>query len=125
MLPTFWTLCHSSERRNIISVPRGKFWRSGEFSSLTFSHAKLYFNEKNSFKVYAYRGIQGFVQISNFNLPRTANKMEHVQLPQEIDDVHQCSTSFLCVTTDTDLIFYQAKTEPEKHCEIKTNLKCD
>lgn len=51
--------------------------------------------------------------------------MKHVQLNQEIDDIHECVTNFLCVTTETDVIFYQAKTEPEKNCQVKANLKCD
>lgn len=51
--------------------------------------------------------------------------MEHVQLNQEIDDVHQCATDFLAVTTDSDVIFYQANTEPENNCHVKASFKCD
>lgn len=51
--------------------------------------------------------------------------MEHIQLNLEIDDVHQCVTDFLSVTTESDVIFYQAKTEPEKNCQVKASLKCD
>uniref|UniRef100_A0A336KZZ1 CSON002090 protein n=1 Tax=Culicoides sonorensis TaxID=179676 RepID=A0A336KZZ1_CULSO len=83
----------------------------------------LTFLEGNSgVRVYAYRGIQGFVAVSNFNLPRTSHKMEHVTLNVEKDSIHECSKEYLCVTTGSDLIFYEAETEPEKKCHLKASL---
>ncbi|XP_063709207.1 uncharacterized protein LOC134837752 [Culicoides brevitarsis] len=86
----------------------------------------LTFLEGNSgVRVYAYRGIQGFVQLSNFNLPKVAHSMQHVKLHQEVDQVHECAKDFLAVTTESDVLFYQAKTEPESTCVVKASFKCD
>ena len=75
--------------------------------------------------MYAYRGIQGFTQVTNFNLPSPASTMQNIKLSYEDDAIYRCATNYLMVTTENEVIFYEAKTEPTNVCELKADIKCD
>jgi hypothetical protein len=76
-------------------------------------------------QVYTYRGIQGFKQITNFNIPAPALAMKAITMSTSSTPMKQCEINFLSVTSGTRVIFYEAITEPKEKCTIKTELNCD
>lgn len=76
-------------------------------------------------KVYAYRGIQGFVLVTNFNLNKVATDMKAIQAPMSSDKRKLCNINYLSVISGNEILFYEARTEPERGCGLRADLKCD
>lgn len=51
--------------------------------------------------------------------------MQNIKLSYEDDAIYRCATNYLMVTTENEVIFYEAKTEPQNICELKADIKCD
>lgn len=77
---------------------------------------------RQTVQVYIYRGMQGFVRLSNFKLTAPARSMAGVSLPQPL--MIRCKLHYLAIATDQhELIMLRAKTQGD--CGLTVQVDCD
>lgn len=79
----------------------------------------------NIVKVYSYRGIEGFKQVTSFALTKPSFGLKSIKISTSKTLLKQCDLHFLSVISGNDVTFYKAVTEPEEKCIFKANLNCE
>lgn len=77
---------------------------------------------RQTVQIYIYRGMQGFVRLSNFKLTAPARAMAGVSLPQPL--TIRCKLHYLAIATEqNELIMLRAKTQGD--CGLLVQVDCD
>nr|XP_019548163.2 LOW QUALITY PROTEIN: uncharacterized protein LOC109418432 [Aedes albopictus] len=77
---------------------------------------------RQTVQIYIYRGMQGFVRLSNFKLTGPARAMAEVSLPQPL--MIRCKLHYLAISTEqNELIMLRAKTQGD--CGLAVQVDCD
>lgn len=72
-------------------------------------------------QILVYRGIQGFVKFTSFELPSFISKLTSIHLP--VGNPFACTKSYLAATMKKEIRFIEAKTCG--YCGVNTQLRCD
>lgn len=72
-------------------------------------------------QIFVYRGIQGFVKFTSFELPAFVVKLTPIQLP--LANSFACTKSYLAAIMKKEIRFIEAKACG--YCGVNAQLKCD
>ncbi len=81
------------------------------FDRGTFSHLQIF----------VYRGIQGFVKFTSFELPSIIFHLTSIHLP--VANPSECTKAFLVATMKKEIRFIEAKSCG--YCGVNTQLQCE
>lgn len=81
-----------------------------------------FLESRQTVQIYIYRGMQGFVRLSNFKLSSPAVQLAGVSLPQP--SMIRCKLHYLAIATEQhELILLRAKTQGD--CGLMVQVDCD
>lgn len=92
------------------------------FVMLFFFNRKIFFfNRLPPIQIFVYRGIEGFVKFTSFELPSFVSTLTSIHLP--IQNAFGCAKSYLAVTMKKEIRFIEAKACG--YCGVNAELRCD